>query len=93
VAWILAAAYSAFCVFVELVLNRGGHLVWEYAFWTHSFVGVWLIFLIGYFHFYVAIILVLSLRRLSTRVLAVAGIWSVAIVMNVIGLGLLGWHY
>ena len=28
--WFWAIAYSAFCVFVECLLNMGGHLVWEY---------------------------------------------------------------
>ena len=60
--WFWAAAYSAFCVFVEWFLNLGGHLVWEYPFWNRSFAGVWLIFLIGYFHFFAAIIIVLSLK-------------------------------
>ncbi len=28
--WFWAIGYSAFCVFVECLLNMGGHLVWEY---------------------------------------------------------------
>ena len=92
-AWLWAVGYSAFCVFVEVALNKGGLLVWEYPFWNRSFGGIWLIFLIGYFHFFVAIILVLSLGTLRKRLAAVAGIWGVAIVMNVIGLGVLGWRY
>jgi hypothetical protein len=92
-AWLVAAAYSAFCVFVELLLNRGGLLVWEYPFWTGTFAGVWLIFLFGYFHFYVAVILVLSLRTRRRQLAATAGIYAVAIAMNVIGLGVLGWTY
>jgi hypothetical protein len=92
-AWLWAVGYSVFCVFVEVLLNRGGLLIWEYPFWNASFGGVWLIFLIGYFHFYVAIIAVLSLGTLRRRLLAIAGIWGVAVVMNVIGMGLLGWRY
>ena len=92
-AWLWAAGYAAFCVFVEVLLNQGGLLVWEYPFWNRSFGGVWLIFLVGYFHFFAAIILVLGLRTMRQRLVAVAGIWAVAIVMNVIGLGVLGWRY
>jgi hypothetical protein len=92
-AWLWAVGYSAFCVFVEILLNKGGLLVWEYPFWNRSLGGVWLIFLIGYFHFFVAIILVLSLSTLRKRLAAVAGIWAVAIIMNVIGMGVLGWRY
>jgi len=92
-AWLWAAGYSAFCVFVEIFLNKGGLLIWEYPFWNGTFAGVWLIFLIGYFHFYAAIIAVLSLRTLRRRLVAIAGIWAVAVVMNVVGLGILGWRY
>ena len=91
--WFWAAVYSAFCVLVELVLNAGGLLVWEYAFWTSSFAGVWLIFLLGYFHFYVATLLVIEARRLRTKLVAIAVIYAIAIALNVIGLGLLGWNY
>ena len=92
-AWLWAVGYSVFCVFVEVLLNKGGLLVWEYPFWNRTFGGIWLTFLIGYFHFFVAIILVLSLQTLRQRWLAVAGIWAVAIAMNVIGMGVLGWRY
>ena len=92
-AWLWAVGYSAFCVLVEVALNKGGLLIWEYPFWNRSLGGIWLIFLIGYFHFFAAIILVLSQRTLRRRWAAVAGIWAVAIVMNVIGMGVLGWRY
>lgn len=77
---------------MECLLNAGGHLVWEYSFWYRSFAGVWLIFLFGYFHFYVAVILVLRLKTMRARLTAVGGIWAVAIAMNLIGWAA-GWRY
>ena len=91
--WFWAAGYAAFCVFIEWFLNVGGHLVWEYRFWNRSFEGVWLIFLFGYFHFYVAAILVIGLKTIRHKVIAVAGIYGLAIVANVVAMGLLGWEY
>lgn len=91
--WFWAIGYAVFCVFVECLLNIGGLLVWEYPWWNLSFKGVWLIFLIGYFHFYVAIILVLSLKSIRNKILAVSALYGIAIVMNIIGLGILGWTY
>jgi hypothetical protein len=91
--WFWAIAYSAFCVFVECLLNLGGHLVWEYPFWNRSFGGVWLIFLFGYFHFYVATILVLSLKRIKTKVTAVGSLYAFAVVANGVCMGFLGWVY
>jgi len=91
--WFWAIAYSAFCVFVEVFLNKGGHLVWEYAFWNRTLAGVWLIFLFGYFHFYVAALLVIAAQRVRTKVIAVSGMYGTAVALNVIGLGVMGWRY
>ncbi|MBK9034179.1 MAG: hypothetical protein IPL61_23440 [Myxococcales bacterium] len=91
--WLIAALYAAFCVVVELVLNAGGLLVWEYPFWNGTLGGVWLIFALGYFHFYAATILVVGAARLRTKLVAIAAIYGVAIALDVVGLGLLGWTY
>lgn len=91
--WFWAIGYAAFCVFVEILLNMGGHLVWEYEYWNRSFQGVWLIFLFGYLHFFVAIIIVINMKSRRNQILTVGGLFSVAIVANVIAMGLLGWNY
>jgi len=91
--WLWAVAYSAFSVVVELVLNAGGLLVWDYGFWTGTPAGVWLIFLFGYLHFYVVTGLVIGARRVRTKLYAIAGIYGVAILLNLIGMGVLGWTY
>jgi hypothetical protein len=91
--WFWAIGYAAFAVFVECILNLGGHLVWEYPFWNRSFGGIWLIFLFGYFHFYVAVILVLGLKKNRSKIIAVSLIYLTAILMNVIAFGFLGWYY
>ncbi|MCU0243602.1 MAG: hypothetical protein MUE80_02415 [Acidobacteria bacterium] len=91
--WFWAVGYAAFCVFVEVLLNIGGLLIWEYPFWTRSFGGIWLIFLFGYFEFYAAIIFVLGLKKRARQVLAVALIYAVPVLMNIVGFGLLGWRY
>jgi hypothetical protein len=91
--WFWAVAYAAFCVAVECVLNKGGLLVWEYAFWNRSWYGVLLIFLFGYFHFYVATILVLRSKSHRKRNIALGVIYGLAVVGNVVGMGVLGWSY
>jgi hypothetical protein len=90
--WFWAIGYSAFCVFVECILNLGGHLVWEYPFWNRSLGGVWLIFFFGYFYFYVAVILVISMKKNRSKIIAVSVIYLIAILMNVIAFGFLGWY-
>ncbi len=91
--WFWAIGYSVFCVFVECVLNYGGHLVWEYPWWFLSFKGVWLIFLFGYFHFFCAAILVISLRKMKAKLLTLGIIYAVPVIMNIIGFGIMGWTY
>ena len=91
--WFWAIGYSAFCVFIECVLNIGGQLVWEYPFWNLSFKGIWLIFVLGYFIFFCAAILVISLKTLKSKIITVGMIYAVPILMNILALGLWGWKY
>jgi hypothetical protein len=91
--WFWAIGYTVFCLFIECLLNLGGHLVWEYPYWNLSFKGIWLILLIGYFHFYVAIILVLALKSIKSKIIAVSSIYAFTITANIITFGFLGWFY
>ncbi|MBT3219770.1 MAG: hypothetical protein HN348_11810 [Proteobacteria bacterium] len=91
--WFWAIVYAAFAVFIECLLNAGGLLVWEYPFWNRSFAGVWLIFLFGYFHFYVAAIIVISLKKTSHKIGMVSALYAITIAMNLFGMGLMGWDY
>lgn len=91
--WFWAIGYSAFCVFVECLLNVGGHLVWEYEYWRLSFKGVWLIFLFGYFHFFFFANIAIGLSTIKKKIIAVGIIYAVPIIMNIIALGFLGWMY
>jgi hypothetical protein len=85
--------YAGFCVFVECLLNMGGHLVWEYGFWKRSFPGVLPIFFCGYLPLFLSPMLIISMSRNRDKVICVGGIYAVALVMNLFGLGLMGWVY
>lgn len=89
--WVIA--YAAFCVFVECLLNIGGHLVWEYRFWKLSPVGVLPIFFAAYFPLFLSPMLVIGLRNNSSKVKAVCAIYAIAFALNITSLGLLGWNY
>ena len=91
--WALAVGFAWFCVFVECILNIGGHLVWVYPWWSLSLTGIWLIFLIGYFHFFAAVILVIQMKSDRNKKLAIGIIYGIAVVLNIIFLGILGWVY
>jgi len=91
--WFWAIGYAAFCVFVECLLNAGGHLVWEYPWWNRTFAGVWLIFLFGYLHFYVAALLVIGMKTHKAKIATISSLYAIAIVANVVAMGFLGWIY
>lgn len=90
--WFWAISYTIFCVIVECLLNIGGHLIWEYPFWNRSFGGIWLILLIGYFHFFAAAIFVISMKKMKSKLMAIGIIYAVPVLMNMIA-GIGGWIY
>ncbi len=91
--WALAIGFSVFCVFIEVLLNIGGLLVWEYPFWNASITGIWLIFFLGYFHFYVVTFWVHDMRDNKNKLKVLGIIYGFAILANIIFLGFLGWVY
>jgi hypothetical protein len=90
--WLFAVVNAIFCVFVECLLNMGGHLVWEYPCWYLSLKGIPLIFLIGYFHFFCAAIWVITRKTITAKISILVFIYTVPIVMNVIAFAS-GWRY
>lgn len=81
-------ASSCFCVFVEIFLNAGDLLIWEYRFW--SFPHVWLIVIFGYLHFHLVAFWVYDMERLAQKAKTVGVIWGVALLGGV-ALGSAGW--
>jgi hypothetical protein len=91
--WFYAIVYTTICVFVECLLNIGGLLIWEYWWWNLSFTGVWLIWIFGYFIFFAAANIVIGMDDDANKKKAIAVIFSIAIGLNVIFAGILGYVY
>ena len=91
--WFWALFYSAVSVIVELGLNRGGLLVWDYRWWNRGLVEVLPIFVFGYLWFYLAAKYAIERPTLRAKVRVPATLFAIAVLLNVVGLGLLGWHY
>jgi hypothetical protein len=72
----VAVTSSAFCTFVEVLLNRAGLLIWEYRYW--SWPHVWSVFLLGYLHFHLVAFRVHDLPCPRRQALAVGMIWAIA---------------
>lgn len=90
--WAVAIAYTIICVAVECILNYGGLLIWEYPFWSRTFAGVWLILIIGYFIFFLGALIMISLKKMKSKLTMLGIVYAVPIAMNIIA-SVLGWRY
>ena len=75
--WAMAIGFTIFSVFVEILLNHGNYLIWEYVFW--NWYNPILIFLIGYFHFFVGSFYVYDLPERRDKIRIVIIIYSIGI--------------
>jgi hypothetical protein len=91
--WFWALFYSGVSVIVELALNKGGLLVWDYRWWNRGFIEMLPIFVFGYLWFYLAAKFAIERPTLKAKVLVPVILFGVAIALNVIGQGLMGWTY
>ncbi len=91
--WFWALGYSAVCVVVEVFLNRGHLLIWDYAWWNAGPVAVLPIFVFGYLWFFLAAKFAMERPTLRARVAVPVVLIGVAVVFNVVGHGLLGLRY
>ena len=80
---------AVFCVFIEVLLNRGGILVWEYPWW--NFPNVWLIILIGYMPYMILSFWVHDHPKLRTKITTVAGLFAFDLAALAIFAGGLQW--
>jgi hypothetical protein len=86
---LIAVGGSAFCVFIEVILNALGALTWDYSWWNAG--APWLIFLIGYLPFFLVSFWVHDLGSIKAKATAVGAIYGVNLaLLLVFGIGL-GW--
>jgi hypothetical protein len=80
---------SILCVFVEIVLNLVGALTWDYSWWHAG--APWLVFLIGYFPFFLVSFWVFDMDSLRRKITTVGVIYAVDITCLVLFAGILRW--
>lgn len=84
-----AIAGSIFTVFVEVLLNAVGALTWEYSWWNVN--APWLIFLFGYFHFFIVSFWVYDMKGVTKKATVVGIIYGVDIVCLILFGVILKW--
>jgi hypothetical protein len=87
--WFFAVVNSVFCVFVEVLLNRAGALVWAYPWW--NFPNVWLIVLFGYLPFMAVAFWVYDMERIRNKITVVSALYAVDLAAIIFFGVLLGW--
>ena len=86
--WAMAIGFALFSVFVEILLNWGNYLIWEYPWW--NWYNPVLIFLIGYFHFFVGAFYVYDLPDRKDKMKVVIIIYAIAFGLLAIFLPIFG---
>ncbi len=87
--WFIAVAGSAFCVFVEYLLNSINALTWDYPWWNRG--APWLIFLFGYLTFFVVAFWVHDMKSMKQKLFTVGSIWALDILALVLFIPVLHW--
>lgn len=77
--WAMAIGFSLFCVVVEIFLNWGNYLIWEYVWW--NWYNPILIFLIGYFHFFIGAFYVYDLADKKSKLKVVGIIYAIGLIL------------
>jgi len=87
--WFFVVFNSILCVFIEVLLNRAGALVWEYRWW--NFPQVFLIVLLGYMPFMIVSFWVYDLGKIRRQIAVVAAIFAVDVVSLIVFAGIMKW--
>ncbi|MEW5828005.1 MAG: hypothetical protein AB1846_03875 [Chloroflexota bacterium] len=87
--WFIAIAGSAFCVFVEYLLNSANALTWDWPWWNRG--APWLIFLFGYLTFFVAAFWVYDMKTYRQKLYTVGGLWALDAALVLVFMVLLKW--
>jgi hypothetical protein len=87
--WFIALVGSAFCVFIEYLLNSVNALTWDYPWWNRG--APWLIFLFGYLTFFVVAFWVFDMKTMKNKLITVGTIWAVDILALILFIPILHW--
>jgi len=86
---LIAVAGSAFCVFVEVLLNAIGALTWDWSWWDAN--SPWLIFLFGYLTFFLVSFWVHDMDTVRQKISFVSGLFLFDLILILVFGTVLGW--
>jgi hypothetical protein len=86
---VVAIGGSAFCVFVEVLLNEIGALTWDYSWWDAG--SPWLIFLFGYLHFFLIAFWLFDMESLKKKITIVGSLYAFDVLLILVFGVMLKW--
>ena len=86
---LIAVFGAAFCVFIEVLLNTIGALTWDWPWWDAN--SPWLIFLFGYFPFFLVSFWVHDMDTLKKKMITVGSIFAFDLLLIIVFGVVLGW--
>jgi len=87
--WFFVIANSVFCVFVEVILNRWGALVWAYSWWNWP--NIWLIIIVGYSLYMIFSFWVHDMPSMKRKITVVSTMYGIDLIMILVFLVGLKW--
>jgi hypothetical protein len=84
-----AVVNAIFCVFIEVLLNKANALTWDFPWWSAS--APYLIFLIGYLHFFLVSFWVFDMESVKKQAITVGIILGFDVLCLIVFGVVLGW--
>jgi hypothetical protein len=82
--WFWAGVYTVFCVFIEVILNQADLLIWDYAWWSFSWGGIWPILVFGYGTFFFGAAFLLTLKTDKQKITMISIVYAVPVIMTIL---------
>ncbi len=87
--WFFIVANSILCVFIEVILNQWGALIWDFNCWNWP--NVWLILIIGYMPFMAVSFWVHDMPKLKHKIMVVGTIFAIDLIAIILFAVILKW--
>jgi len=87
--WFFLVLFTTLAVIVEMILNALGALTWDYPWWSTRF--PWLIWIAGYFYFFLVAFWVYDMKTIRAKAMTVAAILGIDLACLIVFMGVLKW--
>jgi len=87
--WFFIILFTTLSVIVEIILNAMNALTWDYSWWNAK--APWLIWIAGYFYFYLVAYWVYDMKTIRAKALTVGTILGFDLACLIVFIGLLKW--